>query len=170
VTGATGIGKRCSVKISVVGVGRVGSVVGFTLATRGLAGEIILCAREGEDEAARASQQRAAMDALDIKHAVAVTSHRLDVRAGTSADTRGSDILVMTASEAMGASLKSRMGLAATNMPALHEDERALLRRSAATVRDAIRLTEHLCSRDRRAAAARKNGRGPARGPVTGHV
>jgi hypothetical protein len=45
------------------------------------------------------------MDALDIKYAIAVTSHRLEVRAGTSADTRGSDILVVTASEAMGAGL-----------------------------------------------------------------
>ena len=104
-----------SIKISVVGVGHVGSLVGFILATRGLAGEIVLCARDGEDEAARLSQQRAAMDALDIKHAIAVTSHRLEVRAGTSADTRGSDIVVMTASEAMGAGVKSRMDLAATN-------------------------------------------------------
>jgi hypothetical protein len=52
-------------------------VVGFTLATHGLAGEIVLCARDGEYEAARGSQQRAAMDALDIKHAIAVTPHRL---------------------------------------------------------------------------------------------
>src|SRR5262249_13030807 len=101
----------CSVKISVVGVGHVGSVVGFVLATRGLADEIVLRAREGEHEAARASQQRAAMDALDIKHAIAFTSHRLEVRAGTSADTRGSDILVMTASEAMGTRARSRTDL-----------------------------------------------------------
>jgi L-lactate dehydrogenase len=113
--------EQCSVKISVVGVGHVGSVVGFLLATRGLAGEIVLCARDGEDDAARASQQRAAMDALDIKHAIAVTSHRLEVRAGTSADTRGSDILVMTASETMGAGLKSRMDLAATNTALMHQ-------------------------------------------------
>jgi L-lactate dehydrogenase len=104
-----------SVKITVVGVGHVGSVVAFALATHGLAGEIVLCARDGEDEAARLSQQRAAMDALDIKHAIAVTSHRLEVRAGTSADTRGSDILVMTASAAMGTGVKCRMELAATN-------------------------------------------------------
>jgi L-lactate dehydrogenase len=104
-----------SVKISVVGVGHVGSVTAFTLAIHGLAGEIVLCARDGQDEAARASQQRAAMDALDIKHAMTCTSHRLEVRAGTSADTRGSDILVMTASAAMGTSVKSRMDLAATN-------------------------------------------------------
>ena len=54
-----------SIKISVVGVGHVGSIVSFILATRGLAGEIVLCAREGEDETARGSQQRAAMEALE---------------------------------------------------------------------------------------------------------
>ena len=107
--------KQSSVKISVVGVGHVGSVVAFTLATHGLADEIVLCARDGEDEAARGSQQRAAMDALDIKHAIPVTSHQLEVRAGTSADTRGSDILVMTASAAMGTVVRSRMDLAVTN-------------------------------------------------------
>ncbi len=106
---------QCSIKISVVGVGHVGSIVGFILATRGLASEIVLCAREGEDETARGSQQRAAMDALDIKHAVTCTSHRLEVRAGTIADTRGSDILVMTASEALSPGVKSRMDLAAAN-------------------------------------------------------
>ena len=72
--------RQASVKISVVGVGHVGSVTAFTLAIHGLAGEIVLCARDGEDEAARASQQRAAMDALDIKHAITCTSHRLEVR------------------------------------------------------------------------------------------
>src|SRR5262249_30496744 len=92
--GGTNLSKQGSVKVSVVSVGHVGSVVGFILATRGLAGEGGLCARGGEDEAARGAQQRAAMDALDIKHAIAFTSHRLEVRAGTSADTKGSDIRI----------------------------------------------------------------------------
>jgi L-lactate dehydrogenase len=111
----TNMSTQGSIKISVVGVGHVGSIVGFILATRGLAGEIVLCAREGEDETARGSQQRAAMEALDIKHAIAFTSHRVEVRAGTIADTKGSDILVMTASEPMGVGVKSRMDLAAAN-------------------------------------------------------
>jgi hypothetical protein len=106
--------KQCSVKISVAGVGHLGSVVAFTLAIHGLADEIVLCARDGEDEAARASQQRL--------------------------------------------------------IPALDDDEKVLLQPSAATVRDAIRRTEHLCRGSRLAAAARKNGRGPGRGPVTEHV
>ena len=104
-----------AVKISVIGVGHVGSIVGFILATRGLAHEIVLCAREGSDETARRSQRRAAMDALDIKHAIAFTSHRVEVRVGASADTKGSDILVMTASGPMGTGRKSRRDLAVEN-------------------------------------------------------
>jgi L-lactate dehydrogenase len=102
-------------KISIIGVGHVGSVAAFILATHGLAGEIVLCARDGDDDAARTSQRRAAMDALDIKHAIALTSHRLEVRAGAIADTRGSDILVMTASANVGPGVKTRMDLAAAN-------------------------------------------------------
>ena len=43
------MGRQCSVKITVIGVGHVGSAVGFVLATRGLAREIVLCARDGEE-------------------------------------------------------------------------------------------------------------------------
>ena len=96
------------IKISVIGVGHVGSVVGFILARGGLANEIVLCARDGNDEKAKDSQQRAAMAALDIKHAVCFTSHRLEVRAGTSEDTQDSDILIMTASERISKNLSSR--------------------------------------------------------------
>lgn len=102
-------------KISIIGVGHVGSTAGFVLAMHGLATEIVLCARDGDDEAAKASLQRAAMNALDIKHAVAFTSHRIDVRAGTIADTAGSAILIMTASEHGGGRIKSRMDFAAAN-------------------------------------------------------
>jgi hypothetical protein len=82
------------IKISVIGVGHVGSVVGFILARGGLANEIVLCGRDEHDEKAKDSQRRAAMAALDIKHAICFTSHRLEVRAGISEDTRDSDILV----------------------------------------------------------------------------
>jgi L-lactate dehydrogenase len=93
--------KAHSTKISVIGVGHVGSMTGFLLAMRGLATEIVLCARDGTDARAKESQRRAAAEALDIRHAIAFTSHRLEIRAGTSADTRDSDILVIAASEKM---------------------------------------------------------------------
>jgi L-lactate dehydrogenase len=96
------------IKISVIGVGHVGSVVGFILARRGLANEIVLCARDGNDDKARDSLERAAMAALDIKHAISFTSHRLEVRAGTSEDTHDSDILIMAASEKLSRDMTTR--------------------------------------------------------------
>jgi L-lactate dehydrogenase len=96
------------IKVSVIGVGHVGSAVAFILARRGLANEIVLCARDGNDEKAKDSQQRAAMAALDIKHAISFTSHRLEVRSGTSEDTHDSDILVMAASEKLSREMTTR--------------------------------------------------------------
>jgi L-lactate dehydrogenase len=96
------------IKISVIGVGHVGSVVGFILARRGLANEIVLCARDGNDEKERDSQRRAEMAALDIKHAISFTSHRLEVRAGTTEDTANSDILIMAASEKISKEITTR--------------------------------------------------------------
>jgi len=93
--------KAHATKISVIGIGHVGSMTGFLLAMRGLATEIVLCARDGTDAKAIESQKRAEAEALDIRHAIAFTSHRLEIRAGTSADTRDSDILVIAASEKM---------------------------------------------------------------------
>jgi L-lactate dehydrogenase len=126
--------KQGSIKVSVIGVGHVGSLVGFVLGMRGLANEIVLCARDGDDERARKSQQKAAAEALDIKHATAFTSHRLEVYAGTSADTKGSDILVMTASEGMTAGITSRTDLAAKNTAKM----RQLVPRLAGLSPDAI--------------------------------
>jgi L-lactate dehydrogenase len=113
--------KPCITKISVVGVGHVGSLVGFLVAMRGLAGEIVLCARNREDESAIDSQRRAGAEALDIKHAIAFTSHRLEVRAGTSADTADSDIIVMTASERVPVGREpARTDLATRNVALMH--------------------------------------------------
>lgn len=107
---------RDSTKISIIGVGHVGSVIGFLLAMRGCATEIVLCGRDGDDAAAQESRQRAAAEALDIRHAIAFTTHRLEVRAGCSEDTRDSDLIIMTASAKMvPGKFTNRMDLAASN-------------------------------------------------------
>jgi L-lactate dehydrogenase len=113
--------KPDSTKISIIGVGHVGSLVGFLLAMRGLASEIVLCSRDGVDPNARESQRKAAAEALDIKHAIAFTSHRLDVRAGGGGDSANSDIIVMTASERPPAEPAARAALAARNAALMHQ-------------------------------------------------
>jgi L-lactate dehydrogenase len=87
------------VKISVIGVGHVGSIVGFLLASRGLASEIVLCcSRETTDDEYEASLNNARGVALDIEHAIAFTPHRVRVNAGGIEETADSQIIVMTAS------------------------------------------------------------------------
>lgn len=74
-------------KLSIVGMGRVGSAVAFASVLRGLASELVLV---GEDREAVVG------DALDLQHASAFV-RPVNVRAGSIDDTEGSDIVVITA-------------------------------------------------------------------------
>ena len=74
-----------AMKVSVVGVGRVGSSVGLSIVALGLADELVLVGRR---------PAVAAGEALDLLHASAFT-RPADVRAGTAADTAGSDVVVL---------------------------------------------------------------------------
>jgi L-lactate dehydrogenase len=93
-------------KISVIGIGKVGSTVAFVLAEEGLASEVVLWNRHGA--IARAN-------ALDIEQACAFTPYRVAIRAGEIEDTAGSDILVMCASIPMPPQMVDRCELVAGN-------------------------------------------------------
>lgn len=99
-------------KISVIGIGKVGATVAFLLAEDGLASEIVLWNRS--PAAARAN-------ALDIEQACAFTPYRVVIRAGETDDTAGSDILVMCASVPTPAQLIDRCELAAGNIALMRE-------------------------------------------------
>ncbi len=73
-------------KISVIGIGNVGSTVAFVLAKDGLATELVLYNR---------TRPIARADAIDIQQAVAFVPHRVQVRDGEIEDTANSDILVI---------------------------------------------------------------------------
>lgn len=75
-------------KISIVGLGRVGTATAFTLVTRGLARELVLVGRDRE---------RAAGEAADLSHAAAFV-RPIKVVAGEIEDVAGSDIVILTAS------------------------------------------------------------------------
>lgn len=75
-------------KISIVGLGRVGTATAFTLVTRGLARELVLVGRDRE---------RAAGEAADLSHAAAFV-RPIKVVAGAIEDAAGSDIVILTAS------------------------------------------------------------------------
>jgi len=76
-------------KVSIIGAGNVGSIVGYSLAMQGLAHEIILVDRDTD---------RAKGKALDMSHAAsAVRSHSIVRAADSYEDVKGSKVVVITA-------------------------------------------------------------------------
>lgn len=93
-------------KISIIGIGKVGSTVAFVLAEEGLASELVLWNR---------SAAIARANALDIEQACAFTPYRVAIRAGDIEDTAGSDILVMCVSIPTPPQMVDRCELVAGN-------------------------------------------------------
>lgn len=76
-------------KISLVGMGRVGSTLAYTILFRGLADELILVDH---------NRKIAIGEALDLQHAEAFTDHPMIVRPGELKDTANSEIIVISCS------------------------------------------------------------------------
>lgn len=108
-------------KISVIGIGKVGSTVSFVLAKEGLASELVLYNR---------TRELAHAEAIDIQQAVALTPHRTLVRDGDLEDTEGSDIIIFAASVPMPKSMKDRSVLAVSNTQILQALIPPLVQRS----------------------------------------
>lgn len=98
-------------KISVIGIGKVGSTISFVLAKEGLASELILYNR---------TRDIAHAEAIDIQQAVALTPYRLVVQDGDLEDTAESDIIIMTASAPMSKQMQSRSSLLLKNTQIMH--------------------------------------------------
>ena len=97
-------------KISIVGVGRVGSAVAFAALIKGLAGEFRLVDR---------NKDLAMGQACDLLHASAL-AHPVKIKSGDIPDTAGSDIVVITASVPR-IDLQSRLDLVQGNYPLFKE-------------------------------------------------
>lgn len=95
-------------KISILGLGHVGSTLAYSLVLQGLASNLVLVNR---------SPERARGDALDLSHALSFTDARGRVQAGTVDETAGSDIVVLTLSVPFRPPMKGRADLAAGNRP-----------------------------------------------------
>lgn len=94
-------------KISVVGIGRVGSSVAFALTMRELCKELVLVSRSGE---------KAQAEAMDLAHTAALGETLMTIRAGDASDVAGSDLIVLCASAPLRAGEHvSRMDLARDN-------------------------------------------------------
>lgn len=91
-------------KISIVGMGRVGSVVAFSILMKGLAAEMVLV--DYNPDVAEG-------DALDLLHASSFTSP-VDIRGGDYSDTKNSDVVIICAS-IPSKNIKSRLDLCKGN-------------------------------------------------------
>lgn len=108
-------------KISLVGVGRVGSTLAYTLLLRGLADELVLLNR---------TEEIAIGEALDLEHAEAFVGHPMVVRHGDVNDTSGSDIIVMSCSVPWNQDYTSRFDIGYDNLRLFREIVPALARTS----------------------------------------
>jgi L-lactate dehydrogenase len=99
-------------KISVVGLGRVGSTLAFALSERNFVREMVLVAR---------NRDTAIGDALDLRHAQSFVEVPTHIHAGSVNDTAGSDIIVVCASVPMPRILPDRSMLGPGNVKLMRE-------------------------------------------------
>ncbi len=94
-------------KISLIGVGRVGSTIAYTLLMRGLADQLVLVDRES-----RITQG----EALDLEHAEAFTAHPVKVIAGEIPQTADSDVLILSCSVPWNSNYTCRFDIGCGNL------------------------------------------------------
>jgi L-lactate dehydrogenase len=99
-------------KISVVGLGRVGSTLAFALSQRNCVREMVLVGKRREDTLG---------DALDIAHAQSFVEVPTRVIAGTAADTTNSDVIVVSASAPTPPGMRDRALLGPANVKLMRE-------------------------------------------------
>ncbi|QDU75497.1 L-lactate dehydrogenase 1 [Bremerella volcania] len=73
-------------KVSIVGVGKVGVTLGYSIVLKGLATELVLVSRNSE---------RIRGEALDLQHAAALGPSRVRVRGGDLEATQNSDVVIL---------------------------------------------------------------------------
>lgn len=99
-------------KISVIGMGRVGSTVAFALSLREGIHEMVLVGR---------NHSQVVGDAMDIAHAQYFVEAPTRIMAGGIGDTAGSDVIVMCASVPMEPGLMDRSELGPGNVRLMQE-------------------------------------------------
>lgn len=99
-------------KISVVGLGRVGSTLAFALSQRNCVHEMVLVGR---------TREATMGDALDIAHAQSFVEVPTRIIAGTMADTGNSDVIVVCASVPSPRDMADRAALGPSNVKLMRE-------------------------------------------------
>ncbi len=94
-------------KVSVIGLGKVGSSLAFVLSLKSIVKELVLVGRTPESVLG---------DVLDLRHGQLFVEAPTHIRAGDLADTRDSDILAICASAPMSPGMQDRQELGPANV------------------------------------------------------
>jgi len=93
-------------KVSIIGMGRVGSALAFAVVLKELADQLVLVNKK---------RDVAVGDALDLTHAHLFLEHNVEIRAGGIGDTAASDVVAICASAPWKDNFKSRADAAGPN-------------------------------------------------------
>jgi L-lactate dehydrogenase len=96
-----------SMKIAIIGTGRVGSALAYALVLKGLGNSLLLANRD---------ETKALGDALDLQHTLSFCEHQMQIKGCKIAEVRACDIVVITASTSMQTGMTSRMDLGPANV------------------------------------------------------
>ncbi|NVD36716.1 malate dehydrogenase [Marinobacter lutaoensis] len=99
-------------KVSIVGIGHVGSALAFVLTLKNIVKELVLVGR---------TRESAKGDVLDLRHGQLFVDTPAQVTAGTLVDTAGSDIIAMCASIPTPKDMRSRLELARGNVELMRQ-------------------------------------------------
>lgn len=94
-------------KVSIIGLGKVGSSLAFVLSLRNIIKELVLVGRTPDSVLG---------DVLDLRHGQLFVEAPTHIRAGELADTKDSDILVICASVPMKSEMQDRQELGPANV------------------------------------------------------
>lgn len=95
------------IKLGIVGIGKVGSTLAYTVALKGLCSELILVNR---------SPQPAVGDMYDLKHSMPFLDRQMDIHAGQIEDLKGADVIALCQSIPMSPGFSDRNSLALENV------------------------------------------------------
>lgn len=95
-------------KVSIIGVGKVGVTLGYAMVMKNLASELVLVSR---------SAGRTRGEALDLQHAAALSPGRVAVRSGDIEATKNSQVVILALAESAdkGGNAKDRLASAEPN-------------------------------------------------------
>jgi len=99
-------------KITIFGIGHVGSTLAYTLMLKDLTSELVLVDQ---------SLEKAQSDAQDLNHALTFTDHIIPIKGGDILESEKSDIVIVTASVPWRQEYKSRFDLGPGNLALLQD-------------------------------------------------